>query len=111
MTVIQGYHAHVYCRPGQRAQAARVREAVADRFPVRLGRWHETPVGPHPVGMYQLAFEPAVFSELVPWLMIHRDGLSVLVHPETGDDLSDHRDHALWLGDPMPLRLEVFSTD
>jgi hypothetical protein len=58
--------------------------------------------------MYQVAFAPAVFAELVPWLMLNRGPLDLLIHPETGDDLADHRDHAMWLGEKLPLRLEAF---
>jgi DOPA 4,5-dioxygenase len=43
---------------------------------------------------------------VVEWLMLSRAGFSVLVHPETGDDLLDHTDHALWLGRPLDLRLD-----
>ena len=57
--------------------------------------------------MYQVAFAPAEFARLVPWLMPDRGPLDVLVHPETGDDLADHRDHAAWLGERLPLRLEA----
>src|SRR5215207_8429945 len=39
------------------------------------------------------------FARLLPWLMLNRDPLDVFVHPETGDDLADHRDHAMWLGE------------
>jgi hypothetical protein len=35
-----------------------------------------------------------------------REGLSVLLHPETGDDLLDHTAHAVWLGTPLELRLD-----
>jgi len=44
---------------------------------------------------------------LLPWLMLNRDGLTVLVHPETGDDYTDHSAHAVWLGAMLPLRLEA----
>ena len=32
------------------------------------------------------------FPDIVPWLMLNRRGLTVFVHPETGDNLADHRD-------------------
>ena len=38
----------------------------------------------------------------------HRD-FPVLLHPETGNDLVDHRDHAVWLGERLPLKLEILS--
>ena len=65
-------------------------------------------VGPHPEPMYQVAVDARVFPDLVPWLMLNRRGLTVFVHPETGDSLADHRDHAVWMGRMLPLKLEVF---
>lgn len=58
--------------------------------------------------MYQVAFAPSEFARIVPWLMLNRDGLTVFVHPETGDDLADHRDHPLWLGEKLELNLKRF---
>jgi DOPA 4,5-dioxygenase len=58
--------------------------------------------------MFQIAFPAALFGAFVPWLMLNRGGLAVLVHPETGDDLTDHTKHAAWLGAPLPPRLDVF---
>jgi aromatic ring-cleaving dioxygenase len=104
---IKGYHAHVYYAPETRVIAERVRAAIGDRFDTRLGSWHDEPVGPHPVSMYQVAFEAEEFSTLVPWLMLNREGLDVLVHPLTGDSVADHTRCAAWLGTPLPLRLDV----
>lgn len=107
---ITAYHAHVYYDPAKtRAQAERLRERVAETFPqARLGRWHDELVGPHPRSMYQIAFPPEMLAEFVPWLMLNRDGLTVLLHPETGDNYTDHSAHAAWFGAVLPLRLEVF---
>jgi hypothetical protein len=56
----------------------------------------------------QIAFPAGLIGEFVPWLMLNRDGLTVLLHPETGDDYTDHTAHAAWFGAVLPLRLEVF---
>jgi DOPA 4,5-dioxygenase len=40
--------------------------------------------------------------------MLNRDGLTVLLHPETGDSYSDHTAHAAWFGAVLPIRLEAF---
>lgn len=103
---ITGFHAHVYYQPTTRPLAERLREAIAANFSVTLGRWHDQPIGPHPIAMYQVSFGVAEFQSLVPWLMLNHAGLSILIHPLTGDDLADHRDYPLWLGPALPLRLD-----
>jgi DOPA 4,5-dioxygenase len=104
---IEGYHAHVYYTPETKAVAAHIREEVGKAFSVTLGRWHDESVGPHPGSTYQVAFAKDEFARLVPWLMLHREGLSILVHPLTGDEYEDHANFSLWLGPAHPLRLDV----
>lgn len=109
---IAGYHAHVYYDADTRREAAEVREALAARFgaDIRLGRWREIPVGPHPKAMYQVVFPARLFAVLVPWLMARRRGLDVLVHPCSGvSDLLDHSAGAIWLGRSLPLDLSRFA--
>ena len=104
---IKGYHAHVYYSPQTRAVAERLRAAIGERFQARLGSWHDEPVGPHPVSMYQVAFAGEEFSGLVPWVMLNREGLDILVHPLTDDSVADHTQFVLWLGTPLSMRLDV----
>ena len=105
---IVSWHAHVYFDPAStRSMAESVRSGVAQRFRVQLGRWHEVPIGPHTSAMYQIAFDVPVFADLVPWLALHREGLSVLVHPNTLAPRDDHLIHALWLGPRLPLRVDM----
>jgi aromatic ring-cleaving dioxygenase len=108
-TPITGWHAHIYYDPAAtKDAAARLREGVATHFPAALlGRWHDVPVGPHPTAMYQVAFAPDLFPTLVPYLALHRDGLAVLVHPETGRQKADHLHHALWMGAVLKLDASV----
>ena len=107
VSVIKDYHAHVYFDAGSRAVAAELRQQIEDRFTVRMGRWHEVPVGPHVQAMYQIAFEVALFAELVPFLMLNRQGLSILVHPEAGRPRDDHVLRALWLGEKLAVKGDV----
>jgi aromatic ring-cleaving dioxygenase len=109
-STITEYHAHVYYDPPTtRDRAAALRDRVAVQFPTaRLGRWHDELVGPHPQSMYQIAFPSRLLAAFLPWLMLNRDGLTILLHPETGNDLRDHTAHAAWLGALLPLRLDAF---
>lgn len=106
---IAAYHAHVYYEPATtRARAERLRRRIAAEFPqAKLGRWHDELVGPHTQSMYQIAFTSELLSSFLLWLMLNRDGLTILLHPETGDDYRDHTAHAVWFGAVLPLRVEV----
>ena len=44
-----------------------------------------------------------------PWLALNRGDLTIFVHPNTGQDLEDHRDRAIWLGQQVPLVLDIFT--
>ncbi|NKC12179.1 MAG: 4,5-dioxygenase [Gammaproteobacteria bacterium] len=104
---IRGFHAHVYFDANTVVAARALCEAASARFPVRMGRVHEKLVGPHPRFSCQLAFEPPVLGDLLSWLALNRQGLTVFVHPQTGDDLTDHTNHAIWMGQMLELDLDV----
>jgi aromatic ring-cleaving dioxygenase len=106
---IRDYHAHVYYDPATRERAAALRGQIEGGFEVEMGRWRDAPVGPHPRPMYQVKFGAGQFPRIVPWLMLNRGDLTILVHPNTGDPYRDHADHALWLGEKLNLRLDVLS--
>jgi aromatic ring-cleaving dioxygenase len=104
---ITGYHAHIYYTPQTRPHAERLRAAIGERFTARIGSWHDEPVGPHPTAMYQIAFAVEELPRLLPWLMLNRRDLDILVHPLTEDSVADHTSHAVWLGTPLPLKVGV----
>lgn len=108
MSEIKGYHAHVYFDADTLEKAVALCEACRDTFEVEMGRVHERPVGPHPDWSCQLAFNPGQAGDVIGWLATNRAGLVILVHPETGRALEDHRDHAIWMGAVRPLDLSIF---
>ncbi len=103
------FHVHIYYDPvSTKGKAAALRERIGEKFPkAKIGRWHDELVGPHLRSMYQVAFARELFDTFVPWLMLNRDGLAILLHPETGDAYTDHSAHAMWYGEILPLNLEV----
>ena len=109
MTDIRGYHAHVYFDKDTVARATALCQSVAAEFGAEMGRVHERPVGPHPMWSCQLAFGPEAFDKIIPWLALNRQGLTIFTHPDTGDDLKDHRDHGIWMGSMPDLDLSMFT--
>jgi len=110
MPAIKGYHAHIYFDADTIDQARALCEQAAQLFPLKMGRVHERPVGPHPDWSCQLTFGPQMIGEVLPWLALNRKGLVVFLHPDTGDDLLDHTEHAIWMGAMRPLDLSVFQS-
>jgi len=106
---IESWHAHVYFDAATRDAALALRESIPSAFGPRvpLGRFHERPVGPHPMWSYQLSVAPEHFSDVVSWLALHHGALDVFLHPNTGDQLRDHRDSAVWIGRSHALDLRA----
>jgi DOPA 4,5-dioxygenase len=107
VSTIASYHAHIYYDEASRPVAAAIREEIARRFGVQMGRWRDEPVGPHVRAMYQVAFGVELFATLVPWLMLNRQGLTILVHPNTDSPRDDHVVHPLWMGEVLAVKEEV----
>src|ERR1051325_10617482 len=77
----KGYHAHVYYDAESKPKAAKLSATLLDKFKVEGGRLSDEPRGPHPISQYNVIFETPEFDKIVPWLMLNRDGLDILVHP------------------------------
>ena len=107
--LISSWHAHVYFDAESRDAAKAFRDIVAAHFGERvsLGRFHERPVGPHPQWSFQIAFAPGQLAEVASWLTLNHGALDVFMHPNTGDQLSDHRDCAVWIGRSYTLDLRA----
>ncbi|CUM67644.1 uncharacterized protein PRCAT00005345001 [Priceomyces carsonii] len=61
-------------------------------------------IGPHPTQFWEAdVCRPEVFVKVLSWFQLHHGNLSVLIHPQSGNDLADHTTNALWLGERLPL--------
>jgi DOPA 4,5-dioxygenase len=108
-SLIESWHAHVYFDAARRDAAWALREVISAELAgfIEMGRFHEKPVGPHPMWSYQLGFPAANFAHVVGWLALNHGTLDVFIHPNTNDELRDHRDAALWLGRSYALNLDA----
>src|SRR5712671_208334 len=107
MTKIDGYHAHVYYDAETRPRAEQLRDTIAATLGVDVRELSDKPRGPHPVPQFRFTFTNAQFENIVPWLMLNRQGLDVLVHPLTDNSYDDHSRYAVWLGAPVALKLNT----
>ncbi|WP_299789066.1 DOPA 4,5-dioxygenase family protein [uncultured Shewanella sp.] len=102
------YHAHLYFDESTLVQATELRDRVYNQLGFHVGKLNTRLVGPHPKWSFQISFNGEQFDTFLPWIDKHRNGLSVLIHPVTGDDLRDHSEYAGWLGQPLTLKLSIF---
>ncbi|EAS35018.3 DOPA 4,5-dioxygenase [Coccidioides immitis RS] len=110
-----GFDVHIYHyqnNPEQAEFARALWERIRREFPeLRIYEFFDRPVGPHPIAMFEVnLFTPQQFGAFIPWLVINRGPLSVLIHPNTTDEEEErnHTQRATWMGERIPLDLRVF---
>ncbi|MCG2837299.1 DOPA 4,5-dioxygenase family protein [Photobacterium sp. WH77] len=105
------FHAHVYFDLPQLDLAEQVRQRIiAERKADILAIYPLVPrlVGPHDKPMFEMHFADNQ-TGFIDWLDQHREGLSVLIHPVSENELNDHTIHARWLGKQLPVHTEIFT--
>lgn len=108
MATIHSYHSHIYYDAATLGQARALCEEAVRLFGLKMGRMHERPVGPHPDWSCQLTIPVEDIGAVLGWLALNRKGLVIFTHPETGNELADHAEHAIWMGAVRPLNLGMF---
>jgi aromatic ring-cleaving dioxygenase len=106
---IHDFHAHIYYDPDEVDRAKQLAAAVQAHFPVAVGHFHLSPVGPHPRASVQLTVPRDAFGDVAQFLALNRGTLTIFAHAETGDDLADHTQHVIWFGPSEALDLSIFS--
>ena len=102
------YHAHVYFSHHQQQLAEDVRQKLlqSDFTEMKTYPLVTKNVGPHTKPMLEINFKNND-EGFIEWLDQHRNGLSVLIHPLTGNEIADHSTEALWLGEKLDLNFAV----
>lgn len=105
---IDSYHAHVYYEMQNGYKIAKqLAQLISKRFPnIKVSNLFEKPAGPHPLPMFEADFSLELFATFVPWLMLNRQNLNILIHPNTKDMYADHLTFPIWLGDKLELNAD-----
>ncbi|MBJ7539685.1 DOPA 4,5-dioxygenase family protein [Marinomonas transparens] len=107
---IKAFHAHLYYRDEAGTELAKqIAKQAEALFEIKVGRFHQKQVGPHPLWSCQLSFAAETFGKIIPWLMFNRQTLDVFVHPLTGNDYVDHTQGVSWLGNSHTLNTAQFT--
>jgi len=113
---IKEWHFHIYFfQKNSKAHAAalQLRDAVLRLrrdgafVAVPLFRVNEAPMGPHPVGSYEIWCPSESFAPVFSYLCQHRGDLSILVHPLTREARKDHDARCAWIGPSFPIDLDA----
>lgn len=112
---IRSYDVHIYFWQTDAAlseEAKALRAEIVEKFPeLKVYKFWEQPIGPHPTGMFEVDLKtPDEFAAFVPWITVNRRGFSGLVHPNTGRPRDDHLINALWIGDKQVLNTTLLDT-
>jgi len=67
------------------------------------------PVGPFVAGQWGVYLLPEHFDKTVTWIMQQRGTLDILVHPNSGYQLEDHTNWALWGGRVWAIDTTAFN--
>ena len=108
---IKGYHIHIYFdKPQEKLLVQMLVDGVEKLFPEHIkGTYPVNIVGPHTKQNIEIDITREGHKEIVEWLQSNNDnGLSILIHPDTGDDLKDHMNSSMWLGEPVPYNKGFF---
>ncbi|KAI0303325.1 DOPA-like domain-containing protein [Multifurca ochricompacta] len=113
---IKEWHFHIYFHQKNEREhqaALKLRDAVLRLrrdgafVAVPLWRVNIAPIGPHPVGSYEIWCPSESFAPLFSYLCMNRGDLSILVHPLTKEERKDHEIRNAWIGPSFPLDLST----
>jgi aromatic ring-cleaving dioxygenase len=106
---MHAYHAHIYFTLDEMKLAEQVRENIIKELPqlTYTGQLIPIPIGPHPKPMFEIHIPADSINYAMATIDALRQGLSVLIHPVQHDEMAAHTSDSRWLGEKLPLNLEI----
>lgn len=110
------FHSHVYYTEETKEKAIEVHHKISEKFLKEGSSIELTPLidrclGPHTLWMFEFNFNSDLFVDAFSFLCEHRNGLSILIHPLSGNAILDHTDYAMFLGRKEALNLRVLKSE
>lgn len=113
---IKEWHFHIYFLQNNeklRTDALALRDAILRLrrdgafVAVPLWRVNYGPIGPHPVGSYEVWCPAESFASMYSYMCQYRGDLSIFIHPLTREQRKDHGYRNSWLGPSFALDLST----
>lgn len=79
---------------------------VSNTYPVNTH-----PQGPHPIGSFETWVPTEYVGSVMSFFMIHRQELTILMHPLSSNAIEDHIGRSVFFGPPVALNLNVIEKD
>lgn len=107
---VHSYHLHIYFADAvARLQVETFALQLNKMFPGYIESMGWIPaIGPHTLPNMAVHIEPDGFGEVVAWAQLNAKGLSILIHPDTGNEATDHLEMSMWLGSVIPYNMDYF---
>lgn len=106
----KAFHSHIYFDENKIVKAENFHKKFSQlSLPIQISKLIHKPIGPHPFPMFEVDFKGEHFLAMIHFMQENRDGLSILIHPLSGNEILDHTDHAMFLGKKEKLNLAIFN--
>lgn len=104
------FHAHIYFDLNEMSLAQELNTKITDElsYLTRFQQFYVQPIGPHPKAMIEFHFGEPDLAMMKIWLEKNRRSFSVLIHEDTQNDVRDHLENILWLGERLEINFDFF---
>lgn len=118
MEEIKEYHFHVYWfvnDPKTQKLAFELRDKILELnnqkyfVAIPLETVNHEPRGPHPIASYEVWVPWEYFAKAYSFFLLNRKELNILLHPLTQLEKRDHTERAVFIGENVPLNIDVLS--